>query len=302
MPLIEAFRSALSAITANALRSSLTMLGIVIGVAAVIAMVAIGSGARNLVDQQIRSLGANLAVITPGNVTQGGARLGAGAASTLTDEDAAAIKTEIEGVTAAAPFVRGQAQVVNGAQNWSTGVFAIDHDGRGREWEVADGRASIRGAAAGATSSDPAARPWPATLFGRTRPARPGRSACATCPVPVRRRHGAEGPVAFGQDQDDVIFVPLDAGAGRVIGRNYAKTAPWAPSSSSSPTRRTSSPGIELTGAAAAPEPPDRGRAERTILDPQPHRDRQHGPAPPTPVVLVAAWRPCRSWWAASAS
>ena len=88
MRLIEAIRSALSAIIANALRSLLTMLGIVIGVAAVIAMVAIGSGARNLVDRQIRSLGANLAIVTPGNVTQGGARLGAGAASSLTDEDA----------------------------------------------------------------------------------------------------------------------------------------------------------------------------------------------------------------------
>ena len=90
MRLTEAIRSALSAIGANALRSLLTMLGIVIGVAAVIAMVAIGSGARNLVDRQIRSLGANLAIVTPGNVTQGGARLGAGASSTLTDEDAAA--------------------------------------------------------------------------------------------------------------------------------------------------------------------------------------------------------------------
>ena len=76
MSLTEAIRSALSAIAGNALRSLLTMLGIVIGVAAVIAMVAIGSGARNLVDRQIRSLGANLAIVTPGNVTQGGARLG----------------------------------------------------------------------------------------------------------------------------------------------------------------------------------------------------------------------------------
>src|SRR3954464_15186762 len=128
MRLTEAFRSALSAISANALRSLLTMLGIVIGVAAVIAMVAIGSGARNLVDSQIRSLGANLAIVTPGNVTQGGARLGAGAASSLTDEDAEAIRSEIEGVTAAAPFVRGNTQVVAGANNWSTSVYAVDLD------------------------------------------------------------------------------------------------------------------------------------------------------------------------------
>ena len=100
MRLTEAIRSAVSAILANALRSLLTMLGIVIGVTAVIAMVAIGAGARNLVDRQIRSLGANLALITPGNVTQGGARLGAGAASTLTDEDAEWIRREVDGVTA----------------------------------------------------------------------------------------------------------------------------------------------------------------------------------------------------------
>jgi putative ABC transport system permease protein len=128
MPLTEAFRSAISAIAANALRSLLTMLGIVIGVAAVIAMVAIGSGARNLVDRQIRSLGANLAIVTPGNVTQGGARLGAGAASTLTDEDATAMKREVEGITAAAPFVRGGAQAVYGGANWGTQVYGVDGD------------------------------------------------------------------------------------------------------------------------------------------------------------------------------
>jgi putative ABC transport system permease protein len=223
MPLIEAFRSALSAITANALRSSLTMLGIVIGVAAVIAMVAIGSGARNLVDQQIRSLGANLAVITPGNVTQGGARLGAGAASTLTDEDAAAIKTEIEGVTAAAPFVRGQAQVVNGAQNWSTGVFAIDEDWFiAREWSVAQGREfdadEIRRGEIVVLLGQTVAR----NLFGDDDPV--DRTVrVRNVPFRVVGVMAPKGQSAFGQDQDDAIFVPMDAGRRRVIGRNYAK-------------------------------------------------------------------------------
>ena len=141
MRLTEAVRSALAAIAANALRSLLTMLGIVIGVAAVIAMVAIGSGARNLVDRQIRSLGANLAIVSPGNVTQGGARLGAGAASTLTDEEAAAIRDEIEGAVAAAPFVNGRSQVVAGSVNWNTNVYGIDLDWfTAREWDVEIGR------------------------------------------------------------------------------------------------------------------------------------------------------------------
>ena len=87
------------------------MLGIVIGVAAVIAMVAIGSGARNLVDRQIRSLGANLAIVTPGNVTQGGARLGAGAASSLTDEDAHADPARDRRRGRGGPFVQGGTQV-----------------------------------------------------------------------------------------------------------------------------------------------------------------------------------------------
>src|SRR4051794_41288936 len=107
MRLTEAMRSALSAIGANALRSLLTMLGIVIGVAAVIAMVAIGSGARSLVGKQIRSLGANLAIITPGNVTQGAARLGAGAGSTLTDEGAPPVQRGGGGGAAGPPLFRG---------------------------------------------------------------------------------------------------------------------------------------------------------------------------------------------------
>src|SRR3712207_5624519 len=91
--------------------------------------------------RQIRSLGANLALITPGNVTQGGARLGAGAASTLTDEDAAAIRQEIEGVAAASAIIRGNAQVVVGANNWNTSVYAVDLDWFvAREWEVEHGR------------------------------------------------------------------------------------------------------------------------------------------------------------------
>jgi putative ABC transport system permease protein len=223
MRLTEAFRSALSAIGANALRSLLTMLGIVIGVAAVIAMVAIGSGARNLVDKQIRSLGANLAIVTPGNVTQGGARLGAGAASTLTDEDAASIKREIDGVTAAAPFVRGNAQAVAGASNWGTTVYGVDNDYfAAREWEVESGRGfdpdEIRRGEIVALLGRTVAK----NLFGDQDPAEQ-TIRVRNVPFKVIGVMDSKGQSAFGQDQDDVIFVPLDAGRRRVIGRNYAK-------------------------------------------------------------------------------
>ena len=219
----EAIRSALAAITANALRSLLTMLGIVIGVAAVIAMVAIGSGARNLVDRQIRSLGANLAIITPGNVTQGGARLGAGAASTLTDEDAVAIRREIEGVTAAAPFVQGRSQIVAGATNWNTNVYGVDLDwSTAREWEVEIGRGfdpeELRRGDIVALLGQTVAR----NLFGDEDP-RDRVVRVRNAPFRVIGVMAAKGQSAFGQDQDDVVFVPLDAGRRRVIGRNYAK-------------------------------------------------------------------------------
>jgi putative ABC transport system permease protein len=221
--LTEAFRSALSAIGANALRSLLTMLGIVIGVAAVIAMVAIGSGARNLVDKQIRSLGANLAIVTPGNVTQGGARLGAGAASTLTDEDAASIKREIDGVAAAAPFVRGNAQAVAGGANWGTTVYGVDNDYfAAREWDVEAGRGfdpdEIRRGEIVALLGRTVAK----NLFGEADPT-DQTIRVRNVPFKVVGVMGPKGQSAFGQDQDDVIFVPLDAGRRRVIGRNYAK-------------------------------------------------------------------------------
>ena len=223
MRFTEAIRSAFSAVGANALRSLLTMLGIVIGVAAVIAMVAIGSGARNLVDRQIRSLGANLATVSPGNVTQGGARMGAGAASSLTDEDAAAIREEIEGVVASAPFVNGRAQLVAGSINWNTNVYGVDLDWFvAREWEVETGRGfdpeeMRRGDIVAILGRTVAAK-----LFGEDDPI--GQTIrVRNTPFRVIGIMASKGQSAFGQDQDDAIFVPLDAGRRRVIGRNYAK-------------------------------------------------------------------------------
>jgi len=223
MRFIEAVRSALSAISANALRSLLTMLGIVIGVAAVIAMVAIGSGARDLVDRQIRSLGANLAIVTPGNVTQGGARLGAGAASTLTDEDAEAIRREVDGVIAAAPFVQGGVQVVAGGSNWGTRIYGVDLDWfAAREWDVASGRTfdveEIRRGDIVVILGQTVA----SNLFGEEDPI-DKVVRVRNVPFRVIGVMAPKGQSAFGQDQDDVIFVPLDAGRRRVIGRNYAK-------------------------------------------------------------------------------
>ncbi len=223
MPLIEALRTAFSAILGNALRSLLTMLGIVIGVAAVITTVAIGSGARDVVNQRIRSLGANLAVISPGNITQGGVRLGAGAASTLTDDDANAIKAEIDGVIASAPYVRGGVQVVSGGNNWATSAYAVTLDWfDAREWEIGSGRGFEPDEVQhgdlvillGKTVAD--------NLFGDIDPISE-TVRVRNVPFKVIGVLAPKGQSAFGQDQDDTVFLPLDAGRRRVIGRNYAK-------------------------------------------------------------------------------
>ena len=141
MSLIEALRSALEALRAHKLRSALTMLGIIIGVSAVIAMVSIGGGAREQVVSRIKSLGANLIIVFPGNVTQGGVRQGAGASSGLSEDDARAIEKEIDGVTVTAPFMRTGAQVVGGGANWQTSITGIDLGWfEAREWEVEGGR------------------------------------------------------------------------------------------------------------------------------------------------------------------
>ncbi len=223
MSIIEALRAALSAIAANALRSVLTMLGIIIGVAAVIAMVAIGSGAREKVIGQIQSLGANLVVVQAGNVTFGGVRMGAGASSTLTDEDARAILREVEGVSAAAPFLRGNAQAVNGGVNWATAVNAVDLDFFvAREWDVAEGRLFEPEEVRRGETVAILGRSVAVALFAEENPVG-AVIRIRNVPVRVIGVMAGKGQSAFGQDQDDVIFVPLDMGRRRIIGRNYAR-------------------------------------------------------------------------------
>jgi putative ABC transport system permease protein len=249
MSVLEAIRSALSAIGANALRSALTMLGIIIGVAAVIAMVAIGSGARERVDSQIKSLGANLAIIQSGNVTQGGVRLGAGASSTLTDEDARAVLTEVENVTAAAPVIVTRAQAVYAGTNWSTQITATDLDFfTAREWGLAEGRLfepeEIRRGEIVAIIGQTVAR----NLFGESDPL-DQMFRIRNVPFKVIGVMAGKGQSALGQDQDDVIFVPLDTGRRRIVGRNYARDRSVQTIMVKFASEEAINPGIEQTRA-----------------------------------------------------
>ena len=133
-------RIAWRALARNKMRSSLTLLGIVIGVGAVITMVSLGQAAQRLVEEQIASVGPNLLFVSPGSRTAGGAQMGAGFSATLTDDDIEAIVREVPIVTAATPMVTTRGQIIFGNQNWSTRVEGTNERAPEiRAWAVARG-------------------------------------------------------------------------------------------------------------------------------------------------------------------
>ena len=141
MNLLMSLRISLRALLANKMRSFLTMLGIIIGIAAVIIIVAIGSGAQKVVSDVIASIGSYIILVIPGSTTSGGLRIGAGSVPALTQDDARAINTELPSVLRAAPTVRGTAQVVAGNMNWSTMIMGVTPEFlQVREWQVVSGR------------------------------------------------------------------------------------------------------------------------------------------------------------------
>src|SRR6516164_6314568 len=138
---VEDLRIAARALRANKLRSALTALGIIVGVAAVVCMAAVGAGAQADVSEKIRTLGANLLLVTPGAQNSGGARLESGTQPTLTEEDSAAIRRELADVHVAAPLLSHSMPLVAGNRNWMTLVAGINTDFLvAREWQMAAGR------------------------------------------------------------------------------------------------------------------------------------------------------------------
>ena len=125
---LQSMKIAFRALRVNKLRSALTMLGVIIGVGAVIAMVAVGSGATKRIQEQIASIGSNVIIIQAGSVNTGGVRLGFGNAQTLTEDDARAVGAQCPSVALAAPIARGAAQIVYGNNNWATQVIGTTPD------------------------------------------------------------------------------------------------------------------------------------------------------------------------------
>ncbi len=221
--LTMAFRIALRALARNKLRSFLTMLGIIIGVGAVIAMVAIGEGAKKRVQDQIASLGTNVLVVLPGTLTLGGARTGSGGVQTLIAADARAIMSEIPIVSAASPVLRSGQQVIAGDQNWSTSVQGVAPEFQQiRNWTVSEGRfisdVDVDSTAKVALIGQTVAK----NLFGEESPL-DAVIRIKKIPFRIIGVLGAKGQTGFGQDQDDTIMIPYTTMQKRIMGITYVQ-------------------------------------------------------------------------------
>jgi putative ABC transport system permease protein len=223
MNLLTACLSALRALGTNWLRSMLTMLGIIIGVAAVITMIAIGGGAQARVEEQIKSLGTNIMLVLPGAQTTGGVRLGAQTGQTLTEEDARAIATDIPEVQATAPSLRTGAQVVAANANWSTQVMGTTPDYlEVRDWPLAAGRSFEEAEMAGSAKVVVLGQTVARELFGDADPI-DQVIRVRKVPLQVIGVLARKGQNSMGQDQDDVIVVPLSTYRNRVQGMSAGR-------------------------------------------------------------------------------
>jgi putative ABC transport system permease protein len=216
-------RVALRALAVNKLRSALTMLGIIIGVAAVIVMIAVGAGAQARVEEQIRSLGSNLLLILSGARTQGGVRLGVGSNYTLSEDDAIAINREIHEALAA-PALRGGAQVIWGNTNWATQIYGTTPEYLDvRQWSLQSGRIFEPAEMSGAGKVCVVGQTVVRQLFGSTDPL--GQVIrIKRVPFTVIGVLETKGQSMMGTDQDDIILVPIATARSRVLGTaNLAK-------------------------------------------------------------------------------
>jgi putative ABC transport system permease protein len=214
-------RIAAGSILKNKMRASLTMLGIVIGVAAVMVMIAIGSGARSTIRRQIDNLGSNMIMIVPGSTTQGGVSQGAASFNRLTIEDVALLQREGELLAGVSPVVMVRAQVVGGLGNWRSMVNGVSADYRAiRDWPVAAGaffsEADVQGIRKVAVLGQTVAR----NLFPEVDPVG-SELRLRNVPFTVVGVLDAKGQTAGGMDQDDVILIPYTTARTRLSGSNF---------------------------------------------------------------------------------
>ncbi len=225
MSLFMILRVAIKALGRNKMRTSLTMLGMIIGVAAVITMVALGSGAQQSIEDQIKSAGTNMITVSAGNWSSGGVRRGWGSATTLSVDDARAIREQVPGVQYVAAGTNTRTQVVFGNQNWSTRVQGTDVDlPLIRFWPTEFGTFF--------SETDVAAAAKVAVLGTIVRDTLFGEGADPVEKTIRLRKHtfkvigvmAVKGPGSFGEDQDDTIFMPYTTVQKKLRGIRYIQS------------------------------------------------------------------------------
>jgi putative ABC transport system permease protein len=215
--IVSAIRIALRAIRRNVLRASLTVLGILVGVAAVVTVTALGAGARDTVSSQIQSIGSNFIIIWPERALASGARAANGAGPRLTEEDGLAIKREDVSVAALSPVLGSRVQIVNGDRNWSTNASGVTLDyfqvrswqlDRGSLWSESDELIKSKVCIIGATLRN--------KLFGGDEPL--GKTLrIGRYPYTVIGVLKEKGQSPFGDDQDDTLLMPIGSMRARVL-------------------------------------------------------------------------------------
>jgi macrolide transport system ATP-binding/permease protein len=228
MALVAASR----ALARNKLRSALTVLGVFIGVAALIAMVAVGQGANAAVEAEIASLGTNLLVVLPGATTSSGVRAGFGSASTLTVSDAEAILKDDPAVAAVGYLDRQLAQIEYGNQNWNTSIQGVTPSYLAiRNWSLAAGRplseADERDAARVCLLGQTVLK----NLFGEHQDPVGATVLVKGVPMEVIGVLASKGQSGFGQDQDDAVLIPFTTAELKVLG----VAAPTSPAATTNP-------------------------------------------------------------------
>jgi putative ABC transport system permease protein len=221
MSILMTLRIALKALNRNKMRTVLTMLGMIIGVGAVITMVALGTGARTTIEERVKSAGTNMINVNAGNFSTGGVRMGQGNSTTLMPEDATAIRA-IPGVQYVAAGANTRAQIVAGNQNWSTNVQGTDVDlPLIRSWPTKHGAFFSAQDVSGAQKVAVLGTVVSNTLFGEDVDPTGQIIRIKTQPFKVIGVMASKGQSAMGQDQDDTIFVPYTTVIKKLQGQQH---------------------------------------------------------------------------------
>lgn len=223
--LLMTIRLAFRVLLANPLRAGLTMLGIIIGVGAVVAMVSLGEGASRLIQSQIASLGTNALIIVPGATTVSGVRSGLGGVSTLTVEDAKDIQRKIPAVADMLYATRAILQAVHEHKNWSTVILGTTPSFPDiREWPLAQGTFFTQSDEDGAAKVAVLGKTAAENLFERGEEILGAQIRIKNVPLRVIGVLASKGQTFMGQDQDDVVIVPFSTAERKVLGTKFLGT------------------------------------------------------------------------------